>query len=731
MAVRPRLRWGRLDWVITALVFAASLGLYLATLAPTISSTSFDSAELITKSGILQTAHTPGSPVYVWLGHLYTYLPFGDLAYRVNLMSASLGALTVVIIYVITARYLTGERLSAIGAAALFGLSLTFWSQAVISELYAPNIGFVAVVVLALLEWSAAKGAPGGDKARGRWWLVAAALVFGLSLGIHLSNVLYLPAFGAFALLGLPVPRDATGRVRLRFDRQTLGRIAAWIDWRGEALCVAAGVLAVVLPYGWEYFDLPNIPTGDNFPKVAPGWPLFYEVTLNAFKGARFAYTWGEIPDRIAQFLHLFERNLGGIGVALTLLGAWRLLFTRLRLFYLLVLLFLANAIFYVNYKVPDNDVYYIPAYFAAACFAGVGLEAVIAGLRVLFSRRGEAWRYARVAVPWAGAGALVISGAWWALSSNYESNDLSSNLSFRDYYGNTLSTSVLPQGAYLYHRGASLGYDLLYYTKLCGVRPDLHVQAGLGPNEPAPGDVPWPPGPVYSSVTKHDDWLPNFIADPQGNNLKWYDPLLTGMFRWQDGAQFGWLNLYRVRKADDVPQDWMVSIDSPASHPSQKLDIKYTSLLSLVGVDADPVAYPGKPWHMTRYWYATGNWIPPFVTVLGKGGADGQHIAMESHTPLYGQFEDYVKARNITDLGLYVIRDDMHLVIPSNLAPGRYTITTALAKDRLLSLVLDPAPPDELLRQEELTTTVDVVADPGAKAPDPLAQATNGRCMR
>ncbi len=737
--------WGRFDWLVAALVTLSSLCLYSATLAPTISSTSFDSPELVTKSGLMEMAHIPGAPVYVWLGHLFTWLPFGEPATRVNWMSALCAALAVGVLYSVISRHLTGDRLIALGGSALFALSLTFWSQAVIAELYAPNMCFLAFVVLAVLEWGAAGSDTNSSSSRrtARRWLIAGAATFGLSLGIHPSNVLYLPALAIFALLGLP-KSDRTATNERTATPGKASELLRGFDLRGGLLGLTVTLVAVVVPYTWVYFDLPNVPYGDFFPRVEQGWPLFKAVTLDAFKEARFGYTLQEVPDRIALFLHLLGRNMGPIGVALLLLGAWRLLFTRLRAFFLLVPFVLANLVFYVNYKVPDSDVYYIPAYWVAACFAAMGLEAVAAGLRVLLrvpyghARRPNISLAAerqmglqpgpprmaefKAVLPALVVATLALGGAGWDWQRNFAPNNMSKDLSFRDFYGNALE--MLPQGANLYHRGASLGYDLLYYTRLCGVRSDLRVQAGPAAGDPPPGQVPWPEGPVYSSIKSDDAWIPNFVANPDDNNLKWYEPVLTGMFHSDVGMQYGWLNLYRVRPADDPPLDWMVSIDDPASHPSQKLDIHYTSLLTLVGVDAEPQATAGKPWRLVRYWYARGDWIPPMVTVLGD------NLAMEGHVPLFDQFEDYVAAHEIEDLGNYVVRDETYLVIPSNIPPGRYEVSNAMAKPRLLSLMLDPASPDELMSQRHVITTVEVL--PANEAPpDPLSQATNGRCRR
>ncbi|HVG01113.1 MAG TPA: DUF2723 domain-containing protein, partial [Chloroflexia bacterium] len=487
---RARRAWGRADWIAAALVTLLSLGLYSATLARTISSTSFDSPELVTKSGLLEMAHIPGAPVYVWLWHLFTWLPFGEPATRVNWMSALLGALSVGMLYALISRHLTGDRLTAVGGSALFAISLTFWSQAVIAELYAPNLCFLAFVVLALFEWGAVRSDPTGDRGNaGRRWLVAAAAMFGLSLGVHPSNVLYLPAFGMFALLGWP--RQA--RTGTQGETSNAGSATAFLrrfDWRGGLLGLAVGVVAVVLPYTWVYFDLPNVPYGDFFPRTEPGWPLFQAVTFNAFSDARFGYTLKEVPDRIVLFLHLLGRNMGPVGVPLLVLGAWRLLFTRLRPFFLLVPLMLANLVFYINYKVPDSDVYYIPTYWVMACFAAMGLEAVAGVVQALLSvpsglsaratmnlapgrRLGlqlGAWGITDVKaiLPALVVATLALGGAGWEWRNNLASNNMSKDVSIRDFYGNALA--MLPQGADLYHRGASLGYDLLYYTRLCGV---------------------------------------------------------------------------------------------------------------------------------------------------------------------------------------------------------------------------------------------------------------------
>src|SRR3954452_406527 len=177
LPLRPLRRLDRADAAIAAVLFLGSLALYTATLTHGLSSLSTDSNELVTKSALVEVAHMPGAPLYIWLGKLFSLVPLGQVATRVTWMSALLAAVAVAVLYVVTTRFFTGERLAAAGVAVAFAFSLTFWSQAVSAELYAPNLGLVAMMVWCLLEWAAARSAEPGDPAladprHARTWLL-------------------------------------------------------------------------------------------------------------------------------------------------------------------------------------------------------------------------------------------------------------------------------------------------------------------------------------------------------------------------------------------------------------------------------------------------------------------------------------------------------------------------------------------------------------------------------
>lgn len=158
------------------MLFLGFLGLYIYTLAPSVA-TQGDSGELVTVASRLGIAHSPGYPVYTLVGYLFSLLPFGSLAWRLNLFSAVTHAATLVVFALIIWE-VTKSRLAAIGGGIVLGISYTFWLYSLIAEVFPLNNLFAL-----LLFYLAVK--------KKFLWM---AMVFGLSLGNHQTIVLILPA---------------------------------------------------------------------------------------------------------------------------------------------------------------------------------------------------------------------------------------------------------------------------------------------------------------------------------------------------------------------------------------------------------------------------------------------------------------------------------------------------------------------------------------------------------
>jgi len=168
----------RTDVLFAALTGISALALYVRTLAPSL--LWGDYAEFQTLSYTLGMTHPSGYMTQIMIGKLFTLIPIGNIAWRVNLMSAFFAGLAVAEIYLIV-RMLGAPRVAGIGASILLALTEGFWWRALIAESYAPAAGMLAFVWLSVLVWRKT-GKPG--------YLFLAGLAGGLSVGIHSTVVM-------------------------------------------------------------------------------------------------------------------------------------------------------------------------------------------------------------------------------------------------------------------------------------------------------------------------------------------------------------------------------------------------------------------------------------------------------------------------------------------------------------------------------------------------------------
>ena len=194
--------WNRIGAIA---VFVISLVTYLSTIEPTASF--WDCGEFVASSYKLEVGHPPGNPVFQLIARVFTM--FGDnmhAAILVNAMSALCSALTIFFLYLTIVffakrivkpgedgRYGTGGALAVIGSAAVGALAYcfsdTFWFSAVEGEVYAMSSLFTALVF-----WSMTKWYEQADRPHSNRWIVLISFLMGLSIGIHLLNLLAIPA---------------------------------------------------------------------------------------------------------------------------------------------------------------------------------------------------------------------------------------------------------------------------------------------------------------------------------------------------------------------------------------------------------------------------------------------------------------------------------------------------------------------------------------------------------
>ncbi len=154
-----RIKW--YDRVLGLGIFLVALVNYIRTLTPSVCAG--DSGELTTAIYSMGAAHPPGYPIYCILGKLFTFIPVGNIAYRVNLLSAVFGALTVLIFFFWALRMLGMNRDEegislkihgpAVVSALMFAFTELLWSQAVIGEVYTVNSFLSALMLYSALLW--------------------------------------------------------------------------------------------------------------------------------------------------------------------------------------------------------------------------------------------------------------------------------------------------------------------------------------------------------------------------------------------------------------------------------------------------------------------------------------------------------------------------------------------------------------------------------------------------
>jgi hypothetical protein len=431
------------------------LVLYLGTLAPTVlylqDPKLLDAVMLQMQVSVLGISHPTGYPTYLMLTHLFTYLPFGDPAYRVNLASAVYAALAVMAVYV--GGLLLGQRVVAAASGALaFGLGTALWSQAVIAEVYTLNALLVSVTIVVLLLWR---------EYRKDRYLLLSAFLMGLCLTNHLTSGLLLPAGLLFVAL---------------------------VDWRRllDVRLVLGGAGLFVLGLA-PYLYLPIRAAMD--PPMEANNPtdfgrFWYVVSGGNLTGSFFSFGPSELPERmIFYWKHLLD-NMPLLVVMVALTGAVFMLLKDRAVGIFLGFLFFGWLFHAALNDIPDIDLYFIPTYLVLSLWAAAGLGTLLAEVEALISD-----------LPWVTKKAIL--GALSAMllllpllgvSETYAKNDMSGVYRGRKEI-EAVADNAAPNATILHHR-SSMWYMVLVERR----RRDLTIVDPFFHNkEVAYADIVWP----------------------------------------------------------------------------------------------------------------------------------------------------------------------------------------------------------------------------------------------
>jgi len=200
--------FNKLNTIIGWVLFAIATTVFWMTVEPTASY--WDCGEFISVSYKLEVPHPPGAPFFLLVGRIFSFLAFGDVykvAYWINIISVLSSGFTILFLFwaiTLFARKLMQKKddeltqidimvlmASGIVGALAYTFSDTFWFSAVEAEVYAMSSFFAAFVVWAMLKWERVE-----DESIANKWLLLIFYMMGLSIGVHLLNLVTIPALG-------------------------------------------------------------------------------------------------------------------------------------------------------------------------------------------------------------------------------------------------------------------------------------------------------------------------------------------------------------------------------------------------------------------------------------------------------------------------------------------------------------------------------------------------------
>lgn len=428
--------------------------LYVLTLAPTVlyydRPILLDAVMLQVQAYVLGMTGPTGEPTWVMLTHLFTYLPFGDPAYRVNLSSAVYAALAVLAVFV--AGLLLSRRVAAAAAAALaFGVSQTFWSQAVIAEIYTLNAFLIMLPIISLLVWR--------DRRRDRYLLLAAFLM-GFALTNHLTSGLVVPAGFLFVAV---------------VDRRKL------VEW--GLILKGTGLFLLGLT---PYLYLPI--RGSMDPPMNEADPTTIGRFLEFVSGSDLHNVFGhfgpwELLGRAIFYGHHLQVNFHWGLLVIGTMGAMAMLLRDRAAAVLIGFLYLGWLAHSLEFGIYDTQIYFITTYLMFSLAIAVGFSFLLPAIEDLLGSLPDAPRRAAI---FAASAALVLLPLW-GVWDTYAHNDMSEDYTGREII-ETVAEKAKPNSTVLHHRG-SVWYLVLVEKR----RQDLTIIDPWFPSWKRHTDIVWP----------------------------------------------------------------------------------------------------------------------------------------------------------------------------------------------------------------------------------------------
>jgi len=509
-------------------VFLVSQVVYILTL--TRSCPFWDSGEFIATSYTLGIPHPPGTPLYVLIGRIFSLLPIGSIATRVNYLSAFASSLAVLFTYLVVvdfARRWVREREAALDrwiaigggivAAFFLAFSRTFWDNAIEAEVYALSNFVMVFCVWLMLKWEAS----GTGEQRNHNYLLLIGYVLFAAIGIHMGVFLVGPPL--FLYLLVIAPRTFFNRDVLLGAAVVLGALILFALVRAAGGAVGLGLMLAMLLYlallvsSWKRLARRNLVSwlvGLAVLGLSVHLFLIIRARLDPMINEADPSTWENLwlvlsrdqykpPNPFlkrqatwaVQFTKHFWRywqdqyHLGlrpewfamALPYGIGLVGAvTQFMRDRKRFLLMLALVFMTSVflVFYLNFKedeVRNRDYFFVAGYHFFALWIGLGAVAIARWLRGEVRQEGAQWREAPGGRFFGlGAVAILVVVSLLPMAHGWYTHDRTDFTIAREYAYNMLV--ALEPNAVIFTNGDNDTFPLWYLQEVEGIRTDVRV---------------------------------------------------------------------------------------------------------------------------------------------------------------------------------------------------------------------------------------------------------------
>ncbi|MBI4619754.1 MAG: DUF2723 domain-containing protein [Desulfobacterales bacterium] len=657
------------------LIFIFTFLIYLNTTAPGILVP--DSPEFIASSFSFGIAHPSGYPFYLLLGKVFSFIPIGNLAWRMNLMSALFASLVVICIYILSNRVIKvtlpenkteiiNKSFAFIGALVL-AFSHSFWPYAVNTEAYSTSSFLLSVAILLLIlcvstEEKIRAGTAfrsQSEKKVKRLYLLS--LFAGLLLAFHSVNLIYVVLFVGFVVVKTTY---IDSKKEIKIENLLL---ALSFFLLGLSILFYLPIRSVTSPF----INIGDSSKWGDFFKTITGKIYIGELSLFSIPFREKAYN---LLYSVKSIGHQFTLPLTGIG----LIGIYLLLKKKIMVFLILLSVALANILFFANYDLGASrgesfpSQLLLPFYIIFSVFLSVGL----AGITKWTISRGNL----STVIKFSSLSLVIILLLRFPFYENYKMSDSSLDRYFYEFGKRRIETFE-PNSVFLCTNSKNSLFFLWYFNVIENRRLDIDsmlinpfVKTSLEKTlkDPKFEDVLKElKGRVFNNTIEvrsmiMDSLLKNYLSrfpfyinSPEGYIREQYVRIPTG-------------NIYRIQ---DPPPE--VIVNNPAIE--KMVNAVYNDKIVLIGYNMDrSSAHIGETIKLSLFWKSLEAMDKDYKFIVLITGEDGRIIGKKlsdpfTHKPAYGIYPTS-KWRNGE-----VIKENMDILIHLGFSPGIFYINLAV----------------------------------------------------